>query len=357
MRCAREIGGGSRGALPLRVDRVVDDGDVTRALYCTDVEGTELRVAVRGLPGADPSWESNRWYRFDGVVRSTSPGAELLFPAGVGSTERIDAPERRAYPPSADLDDPWLTQLGASDDVVVLTVQPRPTDGSRSPRADAPESFEVGAVCFAYPDGAGDTTVYHREEPDTHDEHLLLQHVVRDLSEAEGATLVTHGADRSPLGMLRTRLALAAEGDTVEAGAGRVLDGCFHADTGSLATRAGAETLTAAARRLGVEHSPVRLDDYDIGLDPADWREGWETDEMSLSGVADPRMTDRDYATLVERYLRADEELATTELGGCLKAHASAELPLLGELATHEDTGCLACPRLSGRLPPGNRSA
>lgn len=357
MRCTREIGGGSRGVLPLRVDRVVGDGDVTRTLYCTDVEGTELRVAVRGVPGADPSWESDEWYRFDGVVRSTSPGIELLFPAGVGSAERIDAPERRAYPPRADLDDPWLIQLGASDDVVALTVQPRPMDGSQNPRADAPESFEIGAVCFAYPDGDNDTTVYHREEPDTHDEHLLLQHVVRDISEAEGATLVTHGADRSPLGMLRARLELAAGGDTVEAGAGRVLDGCFHADTGSLATRAGVETLTAAARGLGVEFSPVRLDDYDTGLDPADWREGWETDEMSLSGVSDPRMTDRDYAALVEQYLRADEELAATELGECLKAHASAELLLLGELATHEDTGGLACPRLSGRLPPGNRSA
>lgn len=129
------------------------DGDVTRTLYCTDVEGTELRVAIRGVPGADPSWESDGRYRFDGVVRSTSPGGELLLPAGVGSAERSDAPERRAYPPSADLDDPWLTQLGASDDVVVLTVQPRPTDGSPSPRADAPESFEVGAVCSREPIG------------------------------------------------------------------------------------------------------------------------------------------------------------------------------------------------------------
>ncbi|PSP24733.1 hypothetical protein BRC61_01455 [Halobacteriales archaeon QH_10_65_19] len=73
------------------------DGDVTRTLYCTDVGGTELRVAIRGVPGADPSWES--------------------------------------------------------DDVVVLTVQPRPTDGSPSPRADAPESFEVGAVCSREPIG------------------------------------------------------------------------------------------------------------------------------------------------------------------------------------------------------------
>jgi hypothetical protein len=156
--------------------------------------------------------------------------------------------------------------------------------------------------------------------------------------------------------MLRARLELAAGGDIVEAGAGRVLDGCFHADMRSVAARAGTEALTAAARRLGVEYSPVRLDDYDTGLDPADWREGWKTDEMSLSGVSDPRMTDRDYVALVERYLRADEEPATTELGGCLKAHASAELSLLGDLATHEDTGGLACPRLSGRLFPGNRS-
>jgi hypothetical protein len=352
MTCAREIDE-SRSALSLRVDRVRrDGGNAPGTLYCTDVEGTELRVAVRESPAGDLSWQAGRWYRLDGVVRSTSPGAELLFPSGDGSADRVDAPESRTHPPLADLDDPWLVQLGASDERVAVTVQLRPVDGAAtSPvRAAAPESFQIGAVCLSHCEEP-DATVYHREEPDVRDEHLLLQHVVEDLSEAAGATLVTRGTDRSPLGALRARLDAAAGDGVVDPGAGAVLDGCFHADAGRVAARAAAETLTAAARELGVETDPVRLDDYDIGDDPADWREGWNTDDRPISGPSDPRMTDRDYAALVERYLGADDSVAAAALGNCLKAYASADLSLLGDLATDDATGRLACSRPAGRLP------
>jgi hypothetical protein len=348
MNCTRDAGEESRSVLLLRVERVTaDENGVATTLYCTDVEGTELRVAIGDPPTAGPDWKTGQWYRFDGVVRSTTPGAELLFSAGDGGTERVAPPEGRPHPPPAELDDPWLIQLGASDEVVAVTVQPRPTDGTTIPRADAPETFEIGAVCFAH--HGADATVYHREEPDTRDEHLLLQHVVADLSELEGATLVTHGTGRSPLGMLRARLELAAGGDVVDEGGGAVLDACFHADLARVANRAGDGTLTATARRLGIEHAPVRLDDYETGLDPVNWRDESKASESALSDVSDPRMIDRDYAVLVERYLGTDDEsAAATELGRCLKAYASADLPLLEELAAHDATAQLGCPRSAG---------
>ncbi|ESS05480.1 MAG: hypothetical protein A07HB70_02524, partial [uncultured archaeon A07HB70] len=230
------------------------------------------------------------------------------------------------------LDDPWLVQLGASETVVAVTVQPRPTDEVVDIRATDPETFEIGAVCFAYLDGPDETTVYHREEPDVRDEHLLLQHVVRDLSEVAGATLVTRGGDRSPLEMLRTRLVSAAEGDVVGGGADRVLDGCFHAELAAVAARAGADTLGDAARQLGVEFGPTLLDSYDLGTDPA-----------SLSGG---RMSDRDYATLVERYLGAEDD-SPAALGRCLKDYASEDLGLLRGVTASGAADRLACSRLT----------
>jgi hypothetical protein len=263
-----------------------------------------------------------------------------------------DVPERGTHPPLSELDDPWLIQLGASDDVLAVTVQPRPTGRGAGVRAEDPETFEIGAVCLDYCDGAGDTTVYHREEPDTRDEHLLLEHVAEDISEAAGATLVVRGTDRSPLEMLHARLALAAEGDVVDAGAAEVLDDCFHANLWRVAARAGAGTLDEATGQLDIEVSPVSLDDYDIGVDPADWREDWETDVDSLSGVSDPRdprMSDRDYATLVERYLTVeDETMESAQLANCLKTYASADVSLLRELVTRGVADQLACPRLAG---------
>lgn len=333
----------------LRVDRLADGPTESGpTLYCTDSEGTELRLAVRDSSVATPS-ETGEWYRFDGVVRSRSLGAELLLPSGDGSPDRLDAPESGTHPPLAELDDPWLIQLGASERVLAVTVQPRPTDGMASLSAQDPETFEIGAVCLEQCGGNGDTTVYHREEPDTRDEHLLLQHVVEDLAEAAGATLVVRSGGQSPLEMLSTRLALAGEGDVVADGAARVLDDCFHVDVERVAVRTGAETVDDAARQLGIDIGPVSLDDYDIGVDPADWRQGWEIDSGPLSGVSDPRLSNRDYATLVERYL-ADEDgpMESAQLADCLKAYASADGRLLREFVTRGIVDQLACQRVAG---------
>jgi hypothetical protein len=348
MRASRELEAGRRSALPLRVDSLGDDTVGPATAYCTDIEGTELRVAIQDASTANLARETGEWYRFDGVVRSDSPGAELLCPSGDGSVERIVAPEQQSYPPPADLDDPWLVRLNASNKRVAVTVQPRPTDGMERLRVDEPETFEIGAVCFADCAGSGDTAVYHREEPDTQDEHHLLEHVVRDLSELEGAALVTRG--NSPLGMLHARLALAAEGDIIDAGAQRALEGCFHADLTRVVVRAETDTLETAARQVGIETSPVSLDDYDIGSDPADWREDWAMDTVALPDVSDPRMSDRDYATLVERYLGAEGESAElAQLSRCLKRYASADLDLLCALVTEGATDRLGCPQLAGR--------
>jgi hypothetical protein len=359
MRPSRESTDDGNSVVPLRVDRVADNpGEPARRLYCTDIEGTELRLTIRASSAADLPLETGEWYRFGGVVRAGSLEAELLFPPGDGSLERIDPPERRTPPSLSDADEPWLIQLGASEEIIAVTVQPRPTDVPRSVRAGDPETFEIGAVCFAHCDGSGDRTVYHREEPDTRDEHLLLQHVVADLSEAEGTTLVAHGSDHSPLEMLYTRLALAAEGELVDTGAERVLEECHHADPESVTVRAGADTLTGAARHLGIEVSSVLLDDYDIGVDSAEWREDREIDTPPASDVSDPRMTDQDYATLVERYLgTGDGSAESTQLGQCLNSYASADLALLCGLVTHGTLDRLGCPQLAGRLPRRDQSA
>lgn len=352
MRAASELTAERSLAVPLRVDYVTENpAEPASTVYCTDIEGTELRVAVPGQSTVDLQLETGQWYRFDGVVRAESLGAELLCPPRDRSVGRIDVPERRTNPPLAEVEDPWLVQLGASEDLIAVTVQPRPTDGVESIRADDPETFEIGAVCFAHCDGADDTTIYHREEPATRDEHLLLEHVVEDLSEAEGATLVTRGSDHHPLELLYQRLALAGEGSVVATGVEQVLEECFHADAERVAVRAGADTLVEAAQQLGIETGPVLLDEYETGLHPTDWRENWAIETTPLSDVSDPRMTDRDYSALVERYLGAeDESMDSAQLAQCLKAYASADLSLLRELVTEGTTAQLGCPRLSRRL-------
>jgi hypothetical protein len=358
MRAASELTTERSSAVPLRVDYVTENpAEPASTVHCTDIEGTELRVAVPEPSTVDPQLETGQWYRFDGVVRAKSRGAELLCPSEDGSIKRIDVPEQRTNPPLAEPEDQWLVQLGASEERIAVTVQPRPTDGVGSIRADDPETFEIGAVCLAHCDEAGDTTVYHREGPATRDEHLLLEHVAEDLSEAQEATLLTCGSDYQPLELLYQRLALAGEGDVVATGAERVLEECFHGDAERVAVRAGADTLVEAAQQLGIETGAVLLDDYDTGLDPADWRENWAIETTPLSDVSDPRMTDRDYSALVERYLDAeDESVDSAQLAQCLKAYASADLGLLRELVTEGTVAQLGCPRLSGRLPGRGQS-
>ena len=346
MRHARAVPETGATALPLRVDRVADGVDSpTRTLHCTDIEGTELRVGVRGSPSGGLSPETGDWYQFDGITRSGVTGVELLC-GETGTAERIDRPDRRPRPPRSELDEPWLVQLGASNGLVAVTVQPRPTGEVTAVSATDPESFEIGAVCFDAPGESGEPTVYHREEPDAEDERLLLQHVVGDIAAAEGATLVTGDRDAT-LELLYARLAVTAGGDVVESGAQHVLGRCYHADLGGLTARLGADSLADAAGQFGIESSPVRLDDYDTGLDPAEWR-----NTSAVGDVSDPRMTDRDYAVLVERYL-AGEVAEPAALSACLKSYAGTALPLLCELSGYDAVDRFGCPRLAGQLPPG----
>jgi hypothetical protein len=345
-RCAREVTTAGV-AVPLRVDRVTGGpGQPADTLHCTDIEGTNVRVSADRSLVPDPTWETDGWYRFGDIRRSGTPGIELAAPSG-SAVERIDAPEQRAHPPLTDLDDPWLLQFGASTERVAVTVQPRPTDTVEAISADDPESFEIGAVCFAYGDGT-DTAVYHREESGSEDERLLLEHVVDDLTAAEGATLLTGGADRSPLELLDTRLETAVDGDR----ATRALDGCFHADLDRVTDRTAVDSLGAVAQQMGIEHSPVRLDSYDIGVEPAAWRADQDIDDTGLTDVSDPRITDRDYAHLVELYLgETDEAVVSPALSRCLKAYASAELSLLCALGERDVVDRLGCPRLGDRAP------
>ena len=349
MAASREITAERGLAVPLRVDSVADDpAEPTSMIHCTDIEGTELRVAVQEPSATASSLETGKWYRFNRVVRSRSLRAHLLFPSGTGSVERIETPERQTHPPLAELDTPWLVQLGASDERIAVTVQPRPTDGTGSIRVEDPDTYEIAAVCFAYCDRSSDATVYHREDSDTRDEQLLLEHVVEDLFETDGATLITRGYDRFPLEMLYQRLRQASGGDVVGTGAERVLDGCFHATPESVPTGLEADTVVEAARQLGIEVDPILLSDYNIGVDRADWR--GEIDTVPLSDVSDPQMTDGDYAMLVERYLGPeDDSVDSAQLARCLKAYASADLGLLRALTAHGTMDRLGCLRLSER--------
>lgn len=348
--CARDIGRESPGTLPLRVDGVIrDDTGLATTLHCTDIERTELRVAVHGSSAVESSWKPDQWYRFAGVTRAESSDTELVFPADEGSVNRTEAPEPRSHPPRSECEDPWVTQLGASNEFVVVTVQLRPVDTTTHSSADAPESFEIGAVCFNHLSRDDDTTVYHREAPDTHDEQLLLEHVAEGLAAIEGATLITYGPDRSPLALLRARFAVAATGDIVDTGAEQTLNRCFHADFGAVAARVDAETVPALAREVGVTTDSVRLDEFDLQAAPEEWRADWHIEDLPLESRSDPRMIDQDYTTLLERYLRADDgTTSTTALGRCLKAYASADVPMLSELATNKEFASLACPLAGG---------
>ncbi len=343
-----EVAGETVSTLPLRVDRVVDGTEVTgQLLYCTGADGTELRVAVGEGPNVDRRWNTNRWYSFDGIGRAETRKAELLLSPEDGRAERIDTPEHGMQASPTDPDDPWLSQLGTSSEVLGVAVQVRPTGERRDVRAGDPESFEIGAVCLSPCGSTEEPTIYHREAPDTRDEHLLLQHVADDLAANQGATLLTRGTTPRPLTVLQTRLERAAAGDVVDSGAAQVLDGCFHANLTRVAARRGADTLRAVAEQLDVDVSPVLLSDYDIGIAPADWRESWSIDDSPLSGYSDPQMTDRDYAVLVQRYLdAADESPAVRELARCLKAHVRADRSLLRELVASDAVDQLGCSRL-----------
>lgn len=352
MTVLRKLEPQNSSALPLRVDYVIDSHATPPAkIYCSDIEGTNVRVSIQEPSAVDTPWETGEWYRFDGVTPSKSLGAELVFRAGEGKAERIDTPERQEYPSVVEPETPWLIQLGTSDEVIALTVQPRPMSSNGNISVENPETYEISAVCFAYCDGSGDTTVYHREEPTTEDEHLLLEHVVDDLSEATRATLVTRGGNHVPLEMLYQRLRLASEGDIVGSGAEQVLEECFHASPESIAARAEVNTLAEIAQQRGIDNAQLQVSDYDIGIDPVDWRGNWEGEEMSLTDASDPQMTERDYATLVERYLGPkSESVDSAQLSRCLKDYASTELSLLRELVTHGSVDQLGCQRISGRL-------
>lgn len=336
----------------LRVDRVTDDSVKSpRTLYCTDIEGTKLRVALQDS-SLSTGWETDQWYRFDGVIQSQTLETELRVASETGSVEPIDAPGMQSFPPHSELEDPGLIQTDTSSEIIAVAVHPRVADGAAGVRVGDPATFEIGAVCFAHCLQAGETTVYHREESELRDEHLLLQHVFEDLSNLDGATLVTDETDHSPIKMLYQRLALAADGEIIDSGARHVLDDCFHASIDRIAERTESETVMRAAQKLDIAANPVSLDNHNIGINPADWRGEWKKLPEALSTVSDPRMVDRDYATLVERYVGAEDELADlSQLAQCLKAYASADLELIRGFAAHGSLDQLGCLQIAGRGP------
>ena len=125
MRAASELTAERSSAVPLRVDYVTENlAEPASTVHCTDIEGTELRVAVPEPSTVDPQLETGQWYRFDGVVRAKSRGAELLCPSEDGSIKRINVPEKRTNTPLAESEDQWLVQLGASEERIAVTVQP-----------------------------------------------------------------------------------------------------------------------------------------------------------------------------------------------------------------------------------------
>ncbi|ERH01231.1 MAG: hypothetical protein J07HN6_02866, partial [Halonotius sp. J07HN6] len=303
----------------LRVDHIAKNRpDPAYIAYCTDIEQTELRLMIPEPSTTDLQLETGQWYRFDDVVRTRSPEATLLHPPEDINPEPVDAPEEHIAQSTGADESPWLVQLGRQKDIIAITVQPRPTDRIGNMSIADPETFEIGAVCISYCNGAGDTTVYHREESPIEDEHLLLEHVVEDIPEVEEPLLLTRGHNHDPLELLYQRLKLAGDGDIIMSGAEQVVGDCFHADADRIAHRAGTDALAEFAQQVGIETNPVRLDDYDIGATPADWRQNWAIETTPLSDVVDPRMTDRDYSVLVERYLNAeDESVASAQLAQC----------------------------------------
>jgi|APHM01.1.fsa_nt_gi hypothetical protein len=353
MSAVSELTTGRSSAVTLRVDHIEENlPEATDIVYCTDIGGTQLRVAIPEASATDLQLETGQWYRFADVTRARSPEAKLLHPLEDTAIERTDAPEEQIDQPTAADENPWLVQLGTEKAVIAITVQPRPTDGARNISIADPETFEIGAVCFTHCNGTGDTTVYHREESPTEDEHLLLEHVVEDLSEAEETVLITCRNSHKPLELLYQRLRLASEGDIITSGAEQSLGTCFHAAAGRVANRAGTNTLTELAQQFGIETSPVQISDYDTGLSPTDWRENWAIETTPLSDTSDTRMIDRDYSALLKRYLGAeDESIDTAQLAECLKDYASADLDLLRGLVTEGAVSQLGCRRFGEHRP------
>lgn len=343
---------GQQGTIRLRIDQVApgttDASDTTEILYCTDADRTQARVAVNEPSRADsPDWQQGQWYEFSEITRTHAAGDAMFSVTPTdGRCARIDPPAMESPSGAATTATHSVAQLGERPDRLGLTVVAVPASGGSAISPGAPESYEVTAVCLDAFNAATDPDVYHREAADSHDERLLLEHVIEDLTRTDAETLVTWGGGVDSIELLASRHQQLRDGDILDQTSADVFDGFYYADLSRLGARHSHDDPVEMAQSLGLPAEYPRFDPDTLESDPSEWRADWDLEQTPLTSATETRLVERDYRALVDSHLTGSSTTPAA-LGECLKGFASAQLEPLQSVSSHDVAARLGCPQLT----------
>ncbi|WP_231852285.1 hypothetical protein [Haloquadratum walsbyi] len=345
--------------LRFRVDQVVSS-EVSKAngmkiLYCTDIERTQTRVAVTSPSPEDNSfeWQQGQWYEFNQITRSheiqTAGTPAFAITSGNKNCERIeppaiDSPSRSEESIASNMSIPKLSERS---DRIGLAVTVIPASGEQAISPDNPAGYEITAVCIDSFDTPTDPPVYHRAAADSHDERILLEHVVEDLRQTDARTILTWSNTSDSIELLASRHQQLADGNILYRENDDVFDGFYYADLSRLGVRHNYTDSIKMAQSLDgdITAEYPRFDPDAIENDPNEWRAEWDLAETPLTDRTDTRLTKQDYRTLLESHF-AGNSTTPDALATCLQSFVSAQLEPLHSISTHNVAAHLGCPRL-----------
>jgi hypothetical protein len=227
------------------VERLPEHAWLTQRIYCTDVEGTHLKITVFNDDGlSEYEFSEDQWYRI-GPCPTDVYGGSLGIKVQRGTeVAEVDDVEIATHP-GFDTEDPSLVQLGVSGGRVAIDIETVATVPEQEIEAykDAnrgdvnPEHYELVAAGVGYqPRGGGpnDTEVIFREDTRVDDEFRVVEAVVVYVRRHDVTTLLTFGGTWFDLQVLRGRAEIAAEMAAVDQErverVHRTLDNLYHAD-------------------------------------------------------------------------------------------------------------------------------
>ncbi|ERG94719.1 hypothetical protein [Haloquadratum walsbyi] len=347
-------------SLQLRVDHIVPSTasgvNDTMNLYCTDIERTQTRIAITELSSGDDSVEhqQGQWYEFDQITRThgvhTAGTPAFSVKSGDKHCTHIEPPTMNSPSGSmgATASNMAIPKLSEQSDRIGLTVTAIPTTNEESISPGAPDKYEITAVCIDPFDTSTDPPVYHRAAADTHDERVLLEHVVEDLVETDAETVVTWGNNADPIELLASRHRQLNDGNILYRESADIFGGFYYANLSRLGVRHGYDDIIKMAQSLEVDITAKypRFDTDAIESDPTEWRADWDLTNTPLTDRVDTRLIKRDYRALLESHFAGDSTTPEA-LAECLQSFVSAKLGPLQAVSAHEVATQLGCPRLT----------
>ena len=353
-------------SLQFRVDRIIPStmpgGDKMKTLYCTDSERTQTRIAITNPSSEDDSFEcqQGQWYEFDEITRihkvQTAGTPAFRIPSAHKHCESIEPPAMND-PSNSNSDsdseesrtsEMSVPKLSEQSDRIGLMITVVPASGERAISPDAPDEYEITAVCIDSFDTSTDPPVYHRAAADNHDERILLEHVVEDLRQTNAETIITWSDNSDPIELLASRHQQLRDGDILYRESDDLFSEFYYADLSRLGVRHGYTDSIEMAQSLDgdVAAEYPRFDTDTIESDPTEWRSEWDLTETPLTDRADTRLIKRDYRTLLESHFAGDSTTPDA-LATCLQSFVSAQREPLQFISTHDIATHLGCPRLT----------